>query len=163
MHEARALDGQDRFLNTKAGKYLLRAGLNEEAERVFGLFTKKDAQSPGADLEDMQSLLYLSEEADARYRSGKLHLALKKYVAVHKIFSEFEDDQYDFHGYSLRKFNINIYLNLLRWEDRLQSHPAYIKAVTSASRIFVMVHDDPKLSKPSDDSGAKLSDAEKKA
>ncbi|KAI3602855.1 nmda receptor-regulated protein 1 [Moniliophthora roreri] len=163
MHEARALDGQDRFLNTKTGKYLLRADLNEEAERVLGLFTKKDAQSPGADLEDMQSLLYLSEEADARYRSGKLHLALKKYVTVQKIFSEFEDDQYDFHGYSLRKFNINIYLNLLRWEDRLQSHPAYIKAVTSASRIFVMVHDDPKLSKPSDDSGTKLSDAEKKA
>ncbi|KAK7036634.1 hypothetical protein VNI00_011567 [Paramarasmius palmivorus] len=163
MQEARALDGQDRFLNTKAGKYLLRAGLHEEAESVFGLFTKKDAQSPGADLEDMQSLLYLLEEADARNRSGKLHLALKKYVAVQKIFSEFEDDQYDFHGYSLRKFNINIYLNLLRWEDSLHSNPAYVKAATAASRIFVMVHDNPKLTRPSDELGTKLSDAEKKA
>lgn len=40
MNDARILDGQDRFLNTKAGKYLLRAGMVEEASRLFGMFTK---------------------------------------------------------------------------------------------------------------------------
>lgn len=40
MDEARVLDLQDRFLNTKCGKYRLRAGLEEEAQEVFGLFTK---------------------------------------------------------------------------------------------------------------------------
>jgi N-alpha-acetyltransferase 15/16, NatA auxiliary subunit len=39
-NEARLLDGQDRFLNTKCAKYLLRAGLVEEASTVLGLFTK---------------------------------------------------------------------------------------------------------------------------
>lgn len=39
-NEARLLDGQDRFLNTKCGKYLLRAGMAKEAETIFGLFTK---------------------------------------------------------------------------------------------------------------------------
>ena len=39
-NEARLLDGQDRFLNTKCGKYLLRAGMTKEAESMFGLFTK---------------------------------------------------------------------------------------------------------------------------
>lgn len=34
------LDLQDRFLNTKCAKYRLRAGLEEEAQEVFGLFTK---------------------------------------------------------------------------------------------------------------------------
>jgi hypothetical protein len=77
----------------------------------------------------MQSLLYLIEEADAHYRNGKLGLALKKYAAVQKVcvtcfqyssfafygviiqvFNEIEDDQYDFHGYSLRKFTVNIYM-----------------------------------------------------
>jgi N-alpha-acetyltransferase 15/16, NatA auxiliary subunit len=38
--QARELDGQDRFLNTKAAKYLLRAGLIDEAQTVLGLFTK---------------------------------------------------------------------------------------------------------------------------
>jgi tetratricopeptide (TPR) repeat protein len=40
MEQARLLDGQDRFLNGKAGKYWLRAGEVEKASAVFGLFTK---------------------------------------------------------------------------------------------------------------------------
>ncbi|RDB27479.1 N-alpha-acetyltransferase 16, NatA auxiliary subunit [Hypsizygus marmoreus] len=161
--ESRLLDGQDRFLNTKCAKYLLRAGLVEEASSILGLFTKKDAASPGADLEDMQSLLYLLEEADAHYRNGKLNLALKKYLAVQKIFNEIEDDQYDFHGYNLRKFTINIYLKLIKWEDRLRSHPAYIKAALSASQIYIAVHDDPSITSAASSSTAPLTDAEKKA
>lgn len=34
------LDLQDRFLNTKCAKYLLRAGYVEEAEAMLGLFTR---------------------------------------------------------------------------------------------------------------------------
>lgn len=41
--------------------------------------------SPGADLEEMQSLLYLVEEGNAHRRQGKLHHALKKYHAVRKV------------------------------------------------------------------------------
>lgn len=40
MEKARLLDGQDRFLNGKTGKYWLRAGEVEKATAVFGLFTK---------------------------------------------------------------------------------------------------------------------------
>jgi peptide alpha-N-acetyltransferase len=40
VNEARLLDGQDRFLNTKSAKYKLRAGLIEDASDTFGLFTK---------------------------------------------------------------------------------------------------------------------------
>ena len=33
------------------------------------------------------------------------------YLLTHcQIFDVFEDDQFDFHGYSVRKFTINIYL-----------------------------------------------------
>ncbi|KAF9457543.1 NMDA receptor-regulated protein 1-domain-containing protein [Collybia nuda] len=162
LDEARLLDGQDRFLNTKAAKYLLRAGMNDEASGIFGLFTKKEAASPGADLEDMQSMLYLIEEADSQYRNGKLNLALKRYINITKIFSEIEDDQYDFHGYNLRKFTINIYTKLLKWEDKLRSHPAYIHAALSASRIYVAVHDDPSIATASSLS-TNLTEAEKKA
>ena len=75
----------------------------------------------------MQSLMFLTEDGDSHNRSGRLAMGLKRYVAVQKVrdarshrqskaealsqtFNEFEDDQYDFHGYSLRKFTINIYL-----------------------------------------------------
>lgn len=40
MTEARMMDGQDRFLNSKNAKYLIRADKVEEAEKVVGLFTK---------------------------------------------------------------------------------------------------------------------------
>lgn len=40
VNDARLLDGQDRFLNTKCGKYLLRADMIEEAGSILGLFTK---------------------------------------------------------------------------------------------------------------------------
>ena len=143
LNDARLLDLQDRFLNTKCAKYRLRAGLSDEALEILGLFTKvidmffvvrerltalqKDASTPASDLEDMQSLMYLIEDGDSHNRSGRFAMALKRYVAVQKVrdarsyyrskaealiqtFNEFEDDQYDFHGYSLRKFTINIYM-----------------------------------------------------
>lgn len=40
LNDARVLDLQDRFLNTKCAKYRLRAGLIDEANEVLGLFTK---------------------------------------------------------------------------------------------------------------------------
>lgn len=46
MDDARRLDGQDRYVNTKAGKYRLRAGMINEADEVLGLFTKVDRASP---------------------------------------------------------------------------------------------------------------------
>lgn len=102
MDEARQLDGQDRFINTKSGKYRLRAGMVDEAEEILGLFTRvspsgilvwstahdisqKGAPSPGADLLEMQALHYLREAGDAHQHNGKLNLALKKYYAVQKV------------------------------------------------------------------------------
>ena len=58
----------------------------------------------------MQSLLFLTEDGDSHRRSGAYGLALKRYHAVQKVFNEVEDDQYDFHGYSLRRFTLNIYM-----------------------------------------------------
>jgi len=40
MEAARMLDGQDRFINTKTGKYFLRAGMPEKADEILHLFTK---------------------------------------------------------------------------------------------------------------------------
>lgn len=46
---------------------------------------QKAAATPGADLEDMQSLLYLLEEGEAHQRAGKLNLALKRFHGVVKV------------------------------------------------------------------------------
>ncbi|KAI6158062.1 NMDA receptor-regulated protein 1-domain-containing protein [Pisolithus tinctorius] len=147
MDEARALDGQDRFINTKSGKYRLRAGMVDEAEEILGLFTRKGAATPGADLTEMQALHYLVEVGDAYNRTGKLNLALKKYYAVQKVFESFREDQYDFHQYSIRKTILLPYLDMLKWEDEVHSHPAYVHAVVSAALIWIELYDDPLLGK----------------
>jgi hypothetical protein len=101
----------------------------------------------------MQSLLFITEEAAAYERLGKLNMALKRYAAVQRVFDIFEDDQYDFHSYSFRRFNLNVYMeyvvhlsfrvvlpdnylaSMMAWEDKLRSHPAYIAAAVGACRV----------------------------
>ncbi|EJD39130.1 N-terminal acetyltransferase A, auxiliary subunit [Auricularia subglabra TFB-10046 SS5] len=159
---ARLLDGQDRFLNCKAAKYLLRAGKVEDAEQRLGLFTRKDAPSPGADLEDLQSWAYLIQTAQAYERQGKLGWALRKYTGVVRVFDDVEDDQYDFHSYVMRRFTLNVYADFISYEDRVRQHPAYITAALAASRIYLRLHDEPGLAKELL-APPKVSDAEKKA
>lgn len=109
MKEARELDGQDRFLNSKCAKYLVRADKVDEAEEVLGLFTKvrssaralrswggqllmcaitieqKDAPSPLEDLVDMQCLWILQEEAESFSRQGNHGVALKRWHQIFKV------------------------------------------------------------------------------
>jgi peptide alpha-N-acetyltransferase len=85
MDSAHELDGQDRFLNTKCATYHLRAGEIDEAQRLFGMFTKKDASSPAKDLEDMQSFKFLMEDGEAHLRNERLALALKRFRAVNRV------------------------------------------------------------------------------
>ncbi|KAL4078146.1 NMDA receptor-regulated protein 1-domain-containing protein [Scleroderma yunnanense] len=163
MDEARKLDGQDRFINTKSGKYRLRAGMVDEAEEIFGLFTRKGASSPGADLLEMQALHYLREAGDAHRRNGKLNLSLKKYYAIQKVFESFREDQYDFHQYSLRKTILLSYTDMLKWEDQVHSHPAYIHATVSAAQIWIELCDDPSLGKSLQPSSENQTEVTKKA
>ncbi|KAG8813414.1 hypothetical protein FRC17_001586 [Serendipita sp. 399] len=82
---AAELDGQDRFLNSKAATYRLRMGDVEGAQRLLGLFTKKDAVSPAKDLEDMQSFKFLLEDGEARMRENLLPMALKRFRTIDKV------------------------------------------------------------------------------
>ncbi|KLO11388.1 N-terminal acetyltransferase A, auxiliary subunit [Schizopora paradoxa] len=163
IEEARCLDGQDRFLNTKSAKYHLRAGLREEAISLLGLFTKKDAASPSADLEDMQSTLYLLEDASCLYRLSQLGPSLKRYLVVQSIYDDMSSDQYDFHSYSTvrQRFTLEAYTSLLKWEDGLRAQPPFVDTALGIARILIAVHDDPALATSSTPS--KRSDADKKA
>ncbi len=84
-----------------------------------------------ADLTDLQCLWYLQEEGDAYKRSGNLAMAWKRYQAVAKVsryvrllflfghltlcsyqvFDDYEDDQYDFHTYCLRRMTLSAYIS----------------------------------------------------
>lgn len=143
MSDARLLDGQDRFLNSKSALYLLRTSNTTEAESVVGLFTKPDAPSPTYDLNEMQALWYLVEEAEAFLRAGNVAMGLKRLGQVEKTFQEFWDDQLDFHSYCMRKMTLRAYVDLVRFEDRLRSHPVYVRAAKKAIEVYTLLFDAP--------------------
>ncbi|BGP19463.1 hypothetical protein JCM10213v2_007558 [Rhodosporidiobolus nylandii] len=143
MEHARSLDGQDRFLNSKAAKYAIRAGDCEGAEKTVGLFTKKDAPSPLEDLVEMQCLWFLQEEGDAYAQKEDYGRALRRYHQIYDIFQEVEEDQYDFHSYCMRKSTFKAYIEMLRFEDKLRDHPRFAAAAEGAIAIYLRMFDEP--------------------
>ncbi|KAK4152061.1 hypothetical protein C8A00DRAFT_44835 [Chaetomidium leptoderma] len=144
MDHARLLDTRDRYINSKAAKYQLRNDENEKALTTMGLFTRAETVGgPLADLTDMQCMWFLTEDGEAWQRRGDLGLALKRYHTVFNIFDIWQEDQFDFHSFSLRKGQIRAYIDLVRWEDQLREHPFYFRAALDAVNLYLSMHDKP--------------------
>jgi len=144
MEQARSLDTRDRHINTKAAKYQLRNNDNEGALKTLGLFTRAETVGgPLADLHDMQCMWFLNEDGQSYVRQGNFGLALKRFSAIHGVFDVWQEDQFDFHQFSLRKGQIRAYVEMIRWEDRLREHPFYSRAALSAINVYIAIHDQP--------------------
>ncbi|KAI5780492.1 NMDA receptor-regulated protein 1-domain-containing protein [Geopyxis carbonaria] len=144
MNEARNMDKSDRYINTKTAKYQLRNDHTEEALETMSLFTRNEPNGgPLGDLIEMQCVWYLSEDAESNFRQGKLGLALKRYQALWKIFEDWAEDQFDFHTFSLRKGQVRAYVDMLKWEDTLRSHPYYARAALGAIKVYIQMADNP--------------------
>ncbi|KAM3419112.1 hypothetical protein BST61_g5060 [Cercospora zeina] len=163
MNTAREMDLRDRYINTKSAKYQLRNDENQAAIDTMGLFTRKEAVGgPLGDLLDMQCVWYITEDGESYLRQGKLALALKRFKAVYDIFEVWNEDQFDFHTFSLRKGMIRAYVEMIRWEDRLREHPFFTRAALSAIKIYCMLFDRPELAKGGDPNGTAQSEADRK-
>jgi peptide alpha-N-acetyltransferase len=142
MEKARNLDLRDRYTNTKSAKYQLRNNETAKALKTMSLFTRNDsAGGPLSDLIDMQSIWYLTEDGEASVRNGLIGLALKRFHAVYIIFDVWQEDQFDFHSFSLRKGQIRAYVDMIRWEDKLREHPFYTRAALGAIAAYLGLHD----------------------
>lgn len=170
MQEGRGLDLQDRFINSKATKYLMRANKVEEAIDCVSLFTKlEDGAINGLkDLHIMQANWVLIESAEAYYRLFKEQtkeaealsedpeeaakvseiasfyrgLALKRFLAVIKVFHTFSTDQFDYHSYCMRRGTPRDYVDMLKWEDRIHSTPIYVRAVKGLVNLYQEIADE---------------------
>ncbi|KAI0398499.1 tetratricopeptide [Xylariaceae sp. FL0594] len=142
MDQARNLDLKDRYINTKTAKYQLRNNENAKALKTMSLFTRNDTPGgPLSDLLDMQSVWFLTEDGEASVRNGLIGLALKRFHAVYNIFDVWQEDQFDFHSFSLRKGQIRAYVDMIRWEDQLREHPFYTRAALGAIAAYLGLHD----------------------
>ncbi|XP_043218185.1 N-alpha-acetyltransferase 15, NatA auxiliary subunit-like isoform X1 [Amphibalanus amphitrite] len=142
MDEAQGMDTADRYINSKAAKYMLRANMLSEAEELCSKFTREGVQAT-EDLNNMQCMWYLTETARAYQRLGRWGDALKKCHEVDRHFSDIIEDQFDFNTYCLRRMTIRSYVGLLRLEDILRRHPFYYKAAQCAIEVYLLLHDKP--------------------
>ena len=78
IDKARELDKQDRYINNKATKYLLRANRDEAALECISLFTRHEG-NPSQNLYDMQCMWYELEAAACFARQKRWGPSLKKY------------------------------------------------------------------------------------
>ncbi|KAH6586115.1 hypothetical protein BASA50_009605 [Batrachochytrium salamandrivorans] len=143
MNYARLLDLQDRCINSKCTKYMLANNALKDAEDTISLFTKSESADPLQDLVEMQCMWFALASGEAHLRIGNHGRALKRFHQIEKHFVEVYDDQFDFHGYALRKTTVRSYIDLLRMEDRIRSHPFFSKAAKIAVRTYIELFDGP--------------------
>ncbi|KAI1735409.1 tetratricopeptide [Xylaria scruposa] len=142
MDQARNLDLKDRYINTKTAKYQLRNNETAKALKTMSLFTRSDSSAgPLSELIDMQSIWYLTEDGEASVRNGLIGLALKRFHSVYNIFDVWQEDQFDFHSFSLRKGQIRAYVDMIVWEDKLREHPFYTRAALGAVAAYLGIYD----------------------
>jgi len=132
----RSLDLQDRFLNNKTTKYMLRADRVLPAMNTVAMFTKHDGD-PQQILSDLQVAWYELELGESCERLGVLGLALKKFTSVQKHFYDYHADMFDFHQYCLRKAALRTYTDMLHMMDGMHAHKTYQRAARGAIRVYL--------------------------
>ncbi|KAG6425966.1 hypothetical protein SASPL_110177 [Salvia splendens] len=159
--EARCMDLADRYVNSECVKRMLQADQVALAEKTAVLFTKDGEQHNN--LHDMQCMWYELQSGESYLRQGDLGRALKKFLAVEKHYADITEDQFDFHSYCLRKMTLRPYLDMLKFQDRLHSHPYFRKAADGVIRCYLKLYDSPPKSPAEEDEEmSKMAPSQKK-
>lgn len=144
VDKARSMELTDRYVNNKAAKYAFRAGLPDTALALTHLFTRgvdvKSLPDP-ATLHDLQCMWFELEGARCAEQSGNVVFALKQYHWVETHFNQVQEDEFDFHEYSLRRFCLNSYINFVRMESQLRSAHPFRQAATGGIKCWLRVFD----------------------
>lgn len=82
LETARGMDLQDRFVNTKSAKYLLRLGEYAKAEDVVRLFIK---DGDVKDLVELQVIWFATEAAESWARKGEWGKAVGRWYQIEKV------------------------------------------------------------------------------
>jgi peptide alpha-N-acetyltransferase len=140
----RELDLQDRYLNNKATKYLLRADRMDDAMDRIAMFVKhNDDKDPQLQLADLQVNWYEVEAAESYVRLKNWGMALKKLYSVQAHFKQYVEDMFDFHNFSMRKTTLRMYLDLILMNDHVFSHKFHQRAARTAIKLFLYLIDTP--------------------
>jgi len=126
--KARAMDIADRYPNNLTVKYKIRNNEIEDAEKMLKTFIR---DSSDANIHELQYQWYEYELGNAHLRLNQFGPGLRQFKFIEKHFQDFYEDQFDFHTYCLRKYDLRAYVALLRKEDDIYNNKWYIKSAIS--------------------------------
>jgi peptide alpha-N-acetyltransferase len=140
--DGRAHDLQDRYVNNKATRYLLRAGMMKEAQANMMLFARHEGD-PQQYLHEMQTSWYELEAGEAWCIQRQFGQALKKFYSVQQHFSDYIEDMFDFHSFAVRKSTLRAHIDASGMQERVLGHPYFQRATEGALKVFLHLMDDP--------------------
>jgi peptide alpha-N-acetyltransferase len=158
MEKARSMDLADRYLNTRCTVYFLRDGQIDKAEKTVVLFTKEGDQVNN--LHEMQCMWWEIECGKAHLKNKNYGPALKKLTSVEKHFTDFSEDQFDFHSYCLRKMTLRSYYAMLQNADTIRTNKNFVKAAEAVITCYLALHACPMAAEVDEFSG--MDEKEKK-
>lgn len=65
------------------------------------------------------------------------------FLHIFKHFEDFQEDQFDFHTYCLRKMTLRTYVEMLHMEDEVYHHMYYSKAAWGSIQAYLLLLDQP--------------------
>lgn len=123
VNEARKMDLADRYMNNLTVKYMFFCGQIDLAEETMKIFMRDESSTY-----ELQNMWYEIAEARAHLHARRFGPGLRHLKMVHKQFMDMYEDQYDFHSYSIRKWNLREYLEMVRYMDDIHNDRKYIEA-----------------------------------
>eukprot|EP00963_Diacronema_lutheri_P004222 scaffold319_cov362-Pavlova_lutheri.AAC.33 len=141
--EAAAMDPSDRCANSVAVSLLFEAGDADKASMLAETFTKdKDAQGRILNgLDDMQCSWFALGGGRCFMRQGKIQEALNRFTVLRDFFEDFQEDQFDFHLYCLRKSTLRTYIEALRFIDDMRVRQEFQDASIESIEALLALHD----------------------
>jgi tetratricopeptide (TPR) repeat protein len=139
---ARKLDLQDRYLNTKAAKYFLRAGDIEAAEHITGLFLKINDQSEVlVNMFDMQASYFELPLIDGFVKRNDPINAIKTCKILELHYKHNHDELMDYHAYTIRRCNLRSFLEVIRNDDNATGQAHFLAMCPRIIRAYMDVHE----------------------
>ena len=111
MGKAKELDLSDRYLNAKHAKSAIRNSDVDKSAEIMQEFVKNPLVEEN--MLRYQCLWFKIEAGIAYLKTGKLLLAHRMFKGILDNFKEMFEDQGDFYNYSLRRYMLNDFYNLI--------------------------------------------------
>ena len=133
MGKAKDLDLSDRYLNAKHAKAMVRKGDVDKSAEIMMEFVKNPLIEEN--MLRYQCLWFKLETGMAYIKQGKLLMAHRMFKGVLDNFKEMYEDQSDFYNYSLRRYMLNDFYNLILHTKKMYKNKVVLSSLFNLDLI----------------------------